>query len=147
MEQVSASCWIHVLFAGDLEAVRAGDFVPGRGRYPVDKLPEKDVRLLRSRTDLHDEPSVIHTPTECFEDGKPPEPASAVVRDSSEVAVVAAAKASASAKAKPAVLKPEVGKPDVDKKAKYKDGSYWRTVRMHTCHMHLFTSSQDAAIL
>ena len=50
----------------------AGEFVPGRGAYPVEKLPEKDVRLLRSRSvlDLQDEQH--HTPTETPEGGEPP---------------------------------------------------------------------------
>lgn len=39
------------------EGLRAGEFMPGSGQYPVEKLPEQDLRLLKSQTEL--EPTLM----------------------------------------------------------------------------------------
>ena len=36
------------------EEVRAGDFMPGSGKFPVEKLPERELKLLKTRSELED---------------------------------------------------------------------------------------------
>lgn len=38
------------------EAVNMGPFLPGQGKFPVEKIPEKEFKLLRTRSELPEPP-------------------------------------------------------------------------------------------
>ena len=113
-------CW--VCAAGNLQAVEAGEFMAGRGTYPVKDLPEKDLQLLGSRDDTG--PGSEVTPMRSAPPDEPPARATTNDVPREETPLQGAA-----AKAIPAMPKAEPQ--PVDKKAKYKDGSYWKTLGRH----------------